>query len=1041
MNRIFYICLVLATTGSKMSATLQVMHQKKENVGVLGRINMWHLSSSGEFNPPKFSKLIPDIASIDHLLIIAHQLFAYSPEFRFQKYISDVTSINLDDEEDEYMKALRSKQGIVSNNNLSNSSISEDEYRHDIVYPRPEDLTNDDSSISAHKLMNSILDSEFKIAQQMDEHLVECVPKSTYKFPRTCSLLCVLEIIGEIASNLLKYIVFDEGNFSRPHSSSNKFISVDFVLAAHQYVANYITTLPKIEGRPIIYINKLQVERAFHFYVYVETTTKILFDASLINSTSQIGQDTNLTNQLSKQEKQEISWIIKVLKTPVLFFSNNYICKSTPGCPGSGIMKNASTELRNRILNSMTTYGLVTCDKYLSSMKLNSFVKVPPNVVRQNDTLVKLFNMFGAALTLNNYEKLFENFSLVTAANASIVPVTSTGIKLLRENNAYVNYYHCLDKDEGILNMIQERLNLKEICRISDNKNGPYRYELVNINKNIIHILPDHVHDNDSERIGNDAQITSVTSTINLLEHAISSIDKITQEKQQSNVLLPINRIADGNPKEIVSIIVEDKDDNNLLFSEIPNHSTVHHQVQRQLSTESSISISSQASSSNISSVDCHISPQHSTLSSSSLSSILFKEVLNINKSLNMNSTPIDDLSTIMEEENSSPSSNNIANNSSIHLECLSPITSTTETPQFTTQPFEPTKVSTDVTLSNNRRPDIVEQNDSLQGVTDIEANKSCPSHSTMIVETISSNCQDPVDLTTPLLSTEVQSNNDISEYNSLNTSPVCLSFDNCDTSIESLPNSSSTTVVKKKRGRKPTLATHRTSSPIDDIQNVLTNCKHPIYKRLILLDGMVFSKSDLTHAVQQFSNLRDIVIQKLITEKIFKNEDVFAKRTASGDIEYLVGYIKHSPVNDIDISSNIDECIRFANVLAGYDITMEEYVNSFHGKQSFLQNDDDQPVKYILDRSHIKLSSYLFSSKFVNFINNDNYFRERYTIDDSAICLDRSFLAPTTSNTRIDEFQQMQYDQLKKCQANKRAYTQIKDNAGPAPKNSRRRT
>ncbi|CAF4436671.1 unnamed protein product, partial [Adineta steineri] len=75
------------------------------------------------------------------------------------------------------------------------------------------------------------------------------------------------------------------------------------------------------------------------------------------------------------------------------------------------------------------TYGLVTCDNYLSSMKLNSFVKVPPNVVRQNDTLVKLFNMFGPALTLNSYEKLFENFSLVTAANASIVPVTPTGIK------------------------------------------------------------------------------------------------------------------------------------------------------------------------------------------------------------------------------------------------------------------------------------------------------------------------------------------------------------------------------------------------------------------------------------------------------------------------------------------------------------------------------------------------------------------------------------------------------------------------------------
>jgi hypothetical protein len=87
-----WLFLVLATTGSKMYSTLQVMHQKNENVGVLGRLNIWHLSSSQEFIPPRDSKLIPDIASIDHLLIIAHEIFQHCPEFRFKKHASDVTT-------------------------------------------------------------------------------------------------------------------------------------------------------------------------------------------------------------------------------------------------------------------------------------------------------------------------------------------------------------------------------------------------------------------------------------------------------------------------------------------------------------------------------------------------------------------------------------------------------------------------------------------------------------------------------------------------------------------------------------------------------------------------------------------------------------------------------------------------------------------------------------------------------------------------------------------------------------------------------------
>ncbi len=199
------------------------------------------------------------------------------------------------------MKSLRIKQGINNDKNSSNSSNDHNEHHHDIFEPCPDDLTDNGGVISAYKLMLSIINSEFQIAQQMDEHLVGYVRKATNKFPRICALLCLLEIIGEISSNLLKYIVFDEGNFSRPRSSSNKFISLEFVCAARQHVKNYVTNLPVIDGRPIIYINKLQVERAFSFYTYIETTTKMLFDASLVKPTSQIVQETNSTNHLSKQ--------------------------------------------------------------------------------------------------------------------------------------------------------------------------------------------------------------------------------------------------------------------------------------------------------------------------------------------------------------------------------------------------------------------------------------------------------------------------------------------------------------------------------------------------------------------------------------------------------------------------------------------------------------------------------------------------------------------------------------------------------------------
>ena len=85
-----FFILVLATTGSKMANTLQHMHQKKENVGVLGRLHLWHVQSFNDFLLPQSTKIVSDIASIDHLVIIAHEFFQFNPEFRFKKHAADV---------------------------------------------------------------------------------------------------------------------------------------------------------------------------------------------------------------------------------------------------------------------------------------------------------------------------------------------------------------------------------------------------------------------------------------------------------------------------------------------------------------------------------------------------------------------------------------------------------------------------------------------------------------------------------------------------------------------------------------------------------------------------------------------------------------------------------------------------------------------------------------------------------------------------------------------------------------------------------------
>ena len=178
------------------------------------------------------------------------------------------------------------------------------------------------------------------------------------------------------------------------------------------------------------------------------------------------------------REKQENTWIVKLLRTPVIFFSNNYLCKSTPGCAGSGVFKNTSVDVRQKVLKIMVDNGLLLVGQFLSGTKSKSFVKVTPNTLRQKETTVQTFYKFGSILTLKLYEKLYETFGLITMSNGVLLPLTPEAMKLLNHDDSFVNYYHCLDKDHLVMQMIERRMNAKEISLVRSFADGPYRYEI-----------------------------------------------------------------------------------------------------------------------------------------------------------------------------------------------------------------------------------------------------------------------------------------------------------------------------------------------------------------------------------------------------------------------------------------------------------------------------------------------------------------------------------------------------------------------------------
>jgi hypothetical protein len=146
---------------------------------------------------------------------------------------------------------------------------------------------------------------------------------------------------------------------------------------------------------------------------------------------------------------------------------------------------------------------------------------------------------------------------------------------------------------------------------------------------------------------------------------------------------------------------------------------------------------------------------------------------------------------------------------------------------------------------------------------------------------------------------------------------------------------------------------------------------------------------------------LRDHVIEKLIDEGIFVKQHIFAKKNSNG-VEYLEGYIKTSPTHDSkNMPFSIEDTIKFANLLATYDLTLEEYINSFNNKKPFVNNASGSLIKRILNRTDIRLTSYLFSNKFVDFVNNNSFYSQRFIVNDDAICCHTEHMLSTTSHSR----------------------------------------
>ena len=75
----------------------------------------------------------------------------------------------------------------------------------------------------------------------------------------------------------------------------------------------------------------------------------------------------------------------------------------------------------------MVDDGLLLIGKYLSAMICDTFAKVTPNELRQQQKSSAIFNRFGPTFTLNIYEKLFDNFGLITTSDGTSYRVPYPG--------------------------------------------------------------------------------------------------------------------------------------------------------------------------------------------------------------------------------------------------------------------------------------------------------------------------------------------------------------------------------------------------------------------------------------------------------------------------------------------------------------------------------------------------------------------------------------------------------------------------------------
>lgn len=148
------------------------------------------------------------------------------------------------------------------------------------------------------------------------------------------------------------------------------------------------------------------------------------------------------------------------------------------------------------------------------------------------------------------------------------------------------------------------------------------------------------------------------------------------------------------------------------------------------------------------------------------------------------------------------------------------------------------------------------------------------------------------------------------------------------------------------------------------------------IYRKLILSDSVVLSRSTISIKLKhmaKMAKLRDEAVANLVADQLLVKGNWFASGSVKGKITLEIGYLKGHPGNNAEAKS------RFAELLASYGIDYSDFERSFTKSKT-------GNTPRILDMTDIKQTSWLYSSRLADIIQNNDFLRKRVKLDPMAV-------------------------------------------------------